>query len=86
MATYHDCFVLKFGVKPDIDGGRDGKILSSLIKSHGAGEVIELLHFFFEHPPDWVQKNGKFTLTTFKGIYTELLAQSCNSKTQMRAF
>jgi hypothetical protein len=85
VAVYHDLFLTKFGAKPDIDG-RDGKLLAGLVRAHGADDVQGLLRFFFEHPPDWVEKKGKFTLYTFKGIYTELLAQSCNSKTQMRAF
>src|SRR5262249_49653490 len=82
MATYHDCFVSRFGAKPDI-GGRDGKLLSELLKAHGANEVTSLLRYFFESPPPWIEKNGKFTITGFKSAYTELLAQSRNGKTQM---
>jgi phage replication O-like protein O len=82
MATYHDRFVLKFGAKPDIDG-RDGKLLSGLVKSHGADEVIALLALFFDRPPEWVAKKGKFTVPTFKSVYTELLAQSRSGKMQM---
>jgi Helix-turn-helix domain len=85
MGLFHDLFWAKFGAKPDIDG-RDGKILSSLIRSHGAEEVQALLRFFFEYPPDWVEKKGKFTLPTFKGVYNELLAQSRSTKAQMSAF
>jgi hypothetical protein len=86
VALYQDLFLARFGAKPDIDG-RDTKLLAGLIRAHGAGEVQALLRFFFEHPPDWVEKKGKFTVYTFKGVYTELLAQSSSrSKTQMRAF
>ena len=85
MATYHYLFMARFGVKPDIDG-RDGKILSDLIKRHGAEEVTGLLKFFFDHPPAWVEKRGKFTIPTFKGLYNELLALSLDPKTTMRAF
>jgi Helix-turn-helix domain len=85
MGLFHDLFLAKFGAKPAIDG-RDGKILSGLVRSRDADEVQALLRFFFEHPPDWVEKKGKFTLPTFKGVYNELLAQSRNSKAQMRAF
>lgn len=83
MATYRDLFVAKFDAKPDIVGGRDGKILSDLVKSHGAEQVIELLHVFFESPPKWVEKNSKFTIPAFKSAYTEILAQSRNGKVQM---
>lgn len=85
MALYHDLFVAKVGAKPDIDG-RDGKILSGLLKGHGADEVKGLLTFFFKKPPDWVEAKGKFTLYTFKGIYTELLAQWKKQETGMRNF
>jgi hypothetical protein len=83
MALYSDLFVRRVGAKPDIDGGRDGKLLSGLLKAHGADEVTCLLRYFFEHPPPWVEKNGKFTIPAFKSAYTELLAQSRNGKVQM---
>ena len=82
MACYHDLFVAKFGAKPDIDG-RDGKLVSGLLKAHGAGEVTTLLGYFFDFPPAWVEKSSKFTIPAFKAAYTELLAQSRNSKIQM---
>ena len=37
MATYHDCFVSRFGID-----GRDGKLLSGLLKAHGADQVTGL--------------------------------------------
>lgn len=83
MATFHDLFIAKFDAKPDIVGGRDGKILSDLVKSHGVELVIELLHRFFESPPRWVERDSKFTIPTFKSAFNELLAQSRNGKTQM---
>ena len=79
-------YLAKFGAKPDIVGGRDGKILSDLIKSHGTDEVQLLLRVFFDRPPAWVEKNNKFTLTTFKYVYNELLAASRNGKSEMRSF
>ena len=82
VAVYHDLFFARFGAKPDIDG-RDGKLLAGLVRGHGADEVQGLLRFFFEHPPDWVEKKGKFTIATFKWAYNELLAQSRNGKMQM---
>ena len=85
MALYQDLFVAKVGAKPDIDG-RDGKILSGLLKGHGAAEVQRLLKFFFKSPPDWVEAKGKFTLYTFKGIYTELLVRGKKQDTGMKEF
>lgn len=82
MAAYHDCFVSRFGAKPDIDG-RDGKLLSGLLKAHGAAEVVSLLRYFFESPPAWVEKGSKFTIPAFKSVYTEILAKSRNPKAQM---
>jgi hypothetical protein len=82
MATYHDRFVSRFGAKPDIDG-RDGKLLSGLIKTHGAEEVTSLLEYFFESPPAWVEKGSKYTIPTFKSAYTEILAKSRNGRSQM---
>jgi len=81
MATYNGCFISRFGAKPDIDA-REGKLLSGLLKTHGSDEVINLLRYFFQHPPAWVEKNGKFTIPAFKSAYTEILAQSRNGKTQ----
>ena len=73
MILYSNLFLAKCGAKPDIDGGRDGKILSGLLKSRGWEEVRSLLQFFFEKPPHWVDANGKFTLYAFKSCYSELL-------------
>jgi len=75
MAIYHDSFVAKFGAKPDIDGGRDGKLLSGLLKEHGAKEVQSLLRDFFDNPPPWVEKNCSFTLPIFKRFYNDLIAR-----------
>jgi Bacteriophage replication protein O len=83
MLLYHELFVSKFGVKPDIDGGRDGKLLSGLVKTHGAHQVLDQLRYFFKHPPDWVEKGAKFTIPAFKSAYTEVLAKSRNGKSQM---
>ena len=83
MGLYHDLFVAKVGAKPDIDA-RDGKILSGLLKGHGVDEVKGLLAFFFEKPSEWVVKNGKFTIPTFKGLYSELLARVKQQQPSMR--
>ena len=85
MALYQDLFVAKVGAKPDIDG-REGKILSGLLKTHGADEVKGLLTFFFKKPPDWVEAKGKFTLYTFKGNYTELLVRWKKQDVGMKEF
>lgn len=85
MALYQDLFVAKVGAKPDIDG-RDGKILSELLKRHGVDEVKGLLTFFFRKPPDRVEAKGKFTLYTFKGNYTELLVRWKKQHVGMREF
>jgi phage replication O-like protein O len=86
MGLYYELFVKRFGAKPDIDGGRDGNILSGLIAAHGAAEVQALLRFFFDYPPAWVEKSGKFTLPAFKSAYTEILAQSRNGHGQHQEF
>jgi len=83
MALYQDLFVAKVGAKPDIDG-RDGKILSGLLRGHGAEEVQRLLKFFFKSPPAWVVEKGKYTMPTFKGLYSELLAQAQRQQSSMR--
>jgi hypothetical protein len=82
VALYVDLFVGRVGAKPDFDG-RDGKLLSGLLKAHGAAEVQELLRFFFAHPPTWVEKTSKFTIYAFKSAYTELLAQSRSRQARM---
>jgi hypothetical protein len=82
VALYHDLFVGRIGAKPDFDG-RDGKLLSGLLKAHGAAEVQELLKSFFEHPPAWVEKGSKFTIPAFKSAYTEILAQSRKGQQRM---
>ena len=82
MALYNNLFVAKVGAKPDIDG-RDGKILSGLLNGHGAAEVQRLLKFFFKNPPAWVVEKGKYTIPTFKGLYSELLAQAQRKQSSM---
>ena len=67
-------------------GGRDGKIVSGLVKAHGVDEVVEQLRYFFEDPPDWIKKGSKFTIPAFKSAYNEILAKRLNGKSQMRAF
>jgi len=82
MKLYYDLFVAKVGAPPDIDG-REGKILSGLLRGHGAKEVQRLLKFFFKNPPAWVVEKGKYTIPTFKGLYSELLAQSRRQQSSM---
>ena len=49
LALYCDLFVKRVGAKPDIDGGRDGKIISALLAAHGTAEVQELLQIGRAH-------------------------------------
>lgn len=73
MALYHDLFLKTVGAKPDIDR-TDGKILKDLLKYLGKDEVMKIIGYFFEHPPDCSRSKGKYTLQEIKRIYNELLA------------
>jgi hypothetical protein len=85
MALYSQLFSAKIGTKPDI-AAIDGKLLSELLRNHGAPEVQVALRLFFERPIAWVEKNGAFTLRAFKHCYNQILAQRQYRATQMRAF
>jgi hypothetical protein len=83
---FHSLFLAKFGAKPDIVGGRDGKLISDLIKRHSSDQVLLLLKQFFEFPPKWVKETDNFTIPAFHASYTQLIAASRNGKSEMRAF
>lgn len=68
---YHDGFVARFGEKPHIQGGKDGRILKELAEKHGAHRVRELLALFFRTDDPWICNSG-YSLGVFAHCFNSL--------------
>ena len=86
MALYSELFTAKFRSKPHIVGGRDGKLLSDLLRQHPPDEVQETLRLFFTHPPDWVARQKNYTIGAFAKSFNQLLAMRADKKGTMESF
>ncbi len=84
MVLYCELFSAKFGSKPHIVGGKDGKLLSDLLRQHSPHEVQETLRLFFKKPPDWVARQSSYTIGTFAKCFTQLLAMKADRHDTMR--
>jgi phage replication O-like protein O len=74
LVEYDRLFSEKFGARPVIVGGRDGKIVANLLRGgREVAEVLECLQGFFRVGTLWVRKNGAYTLRAFSSAYEELL-------------
>lgn len=74
MTVYHDGFVAKFGTKPKIDGGKDGKLLKALIQSHGRPTVMACLGQFFRSSDPFIAGSG-YTIGVFSSVFNKLLIE-----------
>lgn len=68
---YHDGFVAHLGVKPKIDGKKDGAILKRLANIDGEACVRELLTAFFRSTDPFVQRSG-YTVGVFASQFNKL--------------
>ena len=84
MFLYCELFSAKFGSKPHVVGGKDGKLLSDLLRQHPPHEVQETLRLFFKKPPDWVARQSNYTIGAFAKCFTQLLAMKADRHARMR--
>ncbi len=84
MVLYCELFSTKFNSKPHIVGGKDGKLLSDLLRQHPPHEVQDTLRLFFKKPPDWVARQSNYTIGTFAKCFTQLLAMKADRHNTMR--
>ena len=70
---YHDTFLERFNEKPMIDGGKDGKIIKSLLGTYEIDLLKELLDKFFNSPDEFILQSG-YTIGVFKSQINKLIA------------
>lgn len=82
LREYDRLFTEKVGTRPVIAGGRDGKIVSDLLRdreramgdpTRALEEILTLLRGFFRVGTHRVREQGAYTLPMFKAVYNELL-------------
>ena len=69
---YSDRFTDIFGIKPKIDGGKDGAILKKLAAQHGEAKVKELLSVFLNSDDEFIVKTDR-SLRVFMSQVQKLL-------------
>jgi hypothetical protein len=73
LDVYHDAFVHRFGgIKPNINGAKDGKLLKVLSDSQGEATVRQLLGWFFRIRDPFIAQSG-FTVGVFYACFNKLL-------------
>lgn len=72
FALYYELFQAKFGVKPQIEGGKDGAIASGILKKYGLDQTSALLRAFFGSLDPFIQKSG-YTIGVFRSQVNRLL-------------
>lgn len=72
FALYYELFQAKFGIKPQIEGGKDGAIASGIIKKYGLERSSALLRAFFSSLDPFIQKSG-YTIGVFRSQVNKLL-------------
>lgn len=74
MAAYVAGYERKYGVKPDVVGGRDGSIISELLKNHGLEVLHRKLAVAFEQTPEWPP--DPWDLTQIKQFWNKLVPRT----------
>lgn len=69
---YHDLFLEKFGVKPSINGAKDGAIFKKLLGTYSDEQLRELLKKFFASEDKFIKDSG-YTVGVFKSVLNKLL-------------
>jgi hypothetical protein len=59
LTCYHDGYLARFGEKPNIQGGKDGKLLKTLVKTHGVAAVEARINQLLDTPDDFVTSTGR---------------------------
>ncbi len=70
---YHNTFLERFNEKPMIDGGKDGKIIKSLLGTYEIDLLKELLDKFFNSADPFILQSG-YTIGVFKSQINKLIA------------
>lgn len=71
MKHYHDGYLKRFGEKPNIEGGKDGRILKTLDKRHGTAAVMARIDRLLDSSDDWIMKSGR-TIAVLQGCWNRL--------------
>lgn len=74
LVRYSDLFSERFDTRPDIQGGRDGKIAKNTIAKHGQEKAIALLQQFFASDDKFILGTG-YGLNIFAGQINKLLTE-----------
>ena len=70
---YHNTFLDRFNEKPMIDGGKDGKIIKSLLGTYEFDILKDLLGRFFNSTDPFILQSG-YTIGVFKSQINKLIA------------
>lgn len=70
---YHDKFLDRFNEKPMIDGGKDGKIIKTLLGTYDLEILKEFLDRFFDSTDPFILQGG-YTIGVFKSQINKLIA------------
>jgi hypothetical protein len=76
MTVYHDRFLSRFGEKPVIDGGKDGKIIKTLLSTYGFEKLKGLLEQFMETNDKYLVEERGLTIGTFKTQINSLISKN----------
>ena len=68
---YHSGYLKKFKEKPDINGGKDGKILKALAQAHSVATVAERIDRLLESTDPFIVKSGR-TIGVLKACWNKL--------------
>lgn len=74
LNLYQSMFVEKFERQPNIQWGKDGKIMKTLVEKYGEGSVADLLARFFVSVDQFVLKSG-YTVGIFNTQINSLLVE-----------
>ena len=55
---YHDLYLKRHGIKPVISGGKDGKLIKTMIDTWGLDVVLGLVERFVESNDSWAVRRG----------------------------
>lgn len=70
---YHNTFLERFNEKPMIDGGKDGKIIKTLLGTYNLEILKEFLDRFFSSTDPFILQGG-YTIGVFKSQINKLIA------------
>ncbi len=69
---YHDLFFKFVGIKPNIDGAKDGAILKRLVTKYNEDQVKSFLNMFFKSDDSFIQRSG-YTIGVFQSQINKLI-------------